>query len=89
MFLHPHDIGVQRAHVLRVDEDKGFLWIISQSYDVLDILNSHALELLQVSFFPEVLLVIGNLDDKRDIESVLEVLIENEGKHVAEMKSFR
>lgn len=89
MLLHPHDIWIQRAHVLRVDEDESFLWIISQSYDVLDVLNSHALELLQVSFFPEVLLVIGNLDDKRHVENILKVLVENERKHVTKMKSFR
>lgn len=92
VFLEPADIGVHVSNVLTIDKDKSLLWIKSKCDNVLDIFIRQPCIISNILLafpFPEVLLVIGDLNHQRHVECLLHVLVEDKGKHVAQMQCFR
>ena len=89
MSLEPAYVRVKESHILRIEANKGILWIEPNRKDILDVLKSQMCELLKIStFLVEVLLIIGDLNDEWHSECFLHVLAENEWEHVAEMQRF-
>lgn len=78
-----HNIGIHRAHILRIQEDKSLLGIIAKRNDILNVIIAHADEIVVLAFFPEEFLIVGDLDYERHVEGLLEILVEDEGQHVA------
>ena len=90
MPLEPADVRIEESHVLRIQANEGVFGIEANRKNIFDILISQMRKLLEVSsFLVEVLLVIGDLDDKGHSEGLLHVLAEDERQHVAEMECFR
>jgi hypothetical protein len=89
MSLESAHIGIEFSHIFRVDEDKGFFRIQSNSDDVLDVFISQSGELFKITaLLMEIFLIICNLDDKRNVKSFLEILAEDEWEHMSKMESF-
>ena len=81
------------AHVVEVAEEEGLALVEAAGDDVLGVLNREPREVVQVVALPvrvlalpQELLVVGQLDDQRDVEDVLQPLGEVERDHVPEME---
>lgn len=59
-------------HVLKVREDKGLVDVKATGDDVLGVLHSVAIGLVQGQVLPQVLLVIRHLDDQGHVEHILQ-----------------
>ena len=73
----------------KVREDEGLLHVESQSDDVLGVLHREPLRVGQLEIFPEELFVVGQLDDERYVERLLQPLGEQERDQVTEVKASR
>lgn len=90
VFLEPDHVLVHVTHILGVDENKGEFRIQADCQNILNILVGESCKLNDISaFFEEIFLVIRDLNDERHFEGVLEVFIEDEGQHMAQMQCFR
>ena len=89
MLLHLQLIWVQLLDVVRVPKNESFLAIEAKSDNIFDVFDGHSLGLVKREFLLEdVLLIVGDLDHKGNVEHVLEVLGEDEWNGVAHMHGF-
>ena len=89
MLLELQNVGVEILDVLYVRKDKGLLRIKTESDNILDVGDSHLNGLLKsILRSVEILLIVSNLDNYRNIESFLEVSGEDERNSVAQMESL-
>mmetsp|Transcript_22472 Transcript_22472/g.57027 ORF Transcript_22472/g.57027 Transcript_22472/m.57027 type:complete len:401 (-) Transcript_22472:153-1355(-) len=85
-FLDAHDVGVHGAHVVEVGEDEGARDVEATRDDVFAVLARQAVCLLQRDVLPEEFLVVGELDDERALERVLQPFGEHKGDQVPEVQ---
>mmetsp|Transcript_4771 Transcript_4771/g.17846 ORF Transcript_4771/g.17846 Transcript_4771/m.17846 type:complete len:397 (+) Transcript_4771:649-1839(+) len=76
------------AHVVDVGEDERAPGVESARDDVLGVLPRQPPGVLELHGLPQELLVVGELDDERHLESLLEPLGEVEGDEVAEVQGL-
>ena len=92
VLLDADHVLVHVLDVVDVGEDKGLLGVEAECKDIFDISEAHGdgafgavkLDLLLV----DVLLVISDLNDKRDVEDALEPLCEDEGDAVTHVEGI-
>lgn len=90
VLLEPDYVLVHVSDIFGIDEDEREIGIEAYREDILDVLIGQLGELGDItSLLEEVLLVIGDLDDEGDLEGLLQVLVEDERKHVTEMQGIR
>ena len=88
MPLEETDVGVELADVLAVEEDESLALVEPESENVLDVLESDPREPLEGgALAPEVLLVVGNLDNEGHVKGLLQILGEDEGHEVAHVQT--
>ena len=59
-------------YVFGIHEDKHFVKVVPKGYNVLDVTDSHLLDCRHIELRPvKILLIIGDLDDQRNIECLL------------------
>jgi len=90
VFLDTDDVGVEVLDVGDIGEDKSLCWVEAERDDVLDVVETHlngALRTVQLKFRPvDVLLIVSDLDNKRHVKSVLQVLREDERNSVTHVE---
>ncbi len=80
-------VGVQVLDITRIHEDENLLWVVPEGYDVFNVADGHLLHSLEVKLGSvQIFLVIGDLDDQRYIESLLQIVIDDEGNGMTQMK---
>ena len=80
-------VGVKVLNVSRVHENEHFLWVVAEGYDVLNIADGHLLYSFEVKLRSvQIFLIIGDLDDQGYIESLLQIVVDDEGDGVAKMQ---
>ena len=83
-------VRIQILNVFTVREYKRFLWLKSKRYYILDVFQSHfdssigAVKLIIGS--ENILFIIGDLNDKGNVEGILKVLCEDEGDAVTHVE---
>jgi hypothetical protein len=89
MFLESSHIGIHMPNILGIQKNKGFLQIEAQSQNILDIFQAKSCVFRNIFIpFMEIFLIVGNLDNQRDIKGFLHVFSEHEGNQMAQMHSF-
>ena len=77
-------------NVLYIGEDEGLFGIEPKGNDLLDVALSHLNRLVQRQLWPvQVLFIISDLDDARNVEHLLQPLSHDEGNRVSHMKRLR
>ena len=86
------DVGIKFFDVFDVTKDESLFWVKTECDDVFNIVNAHLDSSFRSFKFKlwtiYILLVICNLDNHRDVKSLLHVLTHDEGNRVAKMKCF-
>ena len=77
------------AHGAKVGEDEGLLHVKPEGDDVLGVLHRELLRVGQLEIFPEELLVVGQLDDERHVEGLLQPFGEKERDEMTEVEPGR
>lgn len=92
MLLHSDHVRVQVLDVLDIRKDKGLFGVKAEGDDVLDVAETHRNRALRSFKFQlgtvDVLLIVGDLDDDRQIERFLQPLTKDEWDSVTKMESF-
>jgi hypothetical protein len=80
-------VGIKMLNVSRVHEYENFLWVVAEGNDILDIANGHLLYSFEVKLRSvQIFLIISDLDDQGYIESLLQIVVDDEGDGVAKMQ---
>ena len=80
MLLYFQYVWVEALNILAVTEDESLLWVESESDNVFDIAKTHLDGVFKEEFLlVDVLFVVCDLDDKRNIKHSLQVLREMKG----------
>ena len=92
VLLNADHIRIQVLNVLAVREDESLFRVKAESYNIFYVVNTH-LDSSTVAFKLEFrlkneLFIVSNLDHKRDIKDVLEVLCEDEGDSVTHVEGI-
>ena len=87
VLLDLDSVGVQVLDITRIHEYENFLWVVPEGNDVLDIADGHLLHSFEVKLGSvQIFLIIGDLDDQGYIESLLQIVIDDEGNGMTKMK---
>jgi hypothetical protein len=73
-------------NIVEIRKDKGFVNIKSYGNDILGVLSGELSNVVQSYILPQELLIVGHLNDDRDIECILKVLAKDEGDQVAQVQ---
>ena len=86
------DVGIKFFDVFDVTKDESLFWVKTECDDVFNIVNAHLDSSFRSFKFKlwtiYILLVICNLDNHRDVKSLLHVLTHDERNRVSKMKCF-
>lgn len=80
-------VGVQVLNITRIHEDENLLWVVPESNDVFDVADGHLLHRFEVKLGSvQIFLIVGDLDYQGYIESLLQIVIDDEGNGMTKMK---
>mmetsp|Transcript_56151 Transcript_56151/g.64089 ORF Transcript_56151/g.64089 Transcript_56151/m.64089 type:complete len:224 (-) Transcript_56151:324-995(-) len=89
MSLTLQNVGVQVLDVFDIGENESFLGVKSTGNDIFNIFHSHLNALIQFEIlFMNILFIISDLDDQRDIKSLLQVFSENKGNKMTKVQTL-
>ena len=87
ILLHLNGVGVKVLYIARIHEYENLFWVVPEGDDVLDIADGHFLHSFEVKLGSvQIFLIISDLDDQGNIESLLQIVINDEGNGMTKMK---
>ena len=90
MLLGFYNVWEQVVNVIDIRENEGFLRVESKGNNIFDVVDAHLNCTIRAFKFTisskDILFVISNLDNKGDIECILQVFGENHRHTVTHMK---
>lgn len=87
ILLDLYSVWIKVLNVSRVHENEHFLWVVAEGNNILDIANCHLLYSFEVKLRSvQIFLIIGDLDDQGYIESLLQIVVDDEGDGMAKMQ---
>jgi hypothetical protein len=87
ILLDLYSVRIKVLNVSRVHEYENFIWVVAEGNDILDIANGHFLHCFEVKLGSvQIFLIIGDLYNQGYIESLLQIVVDDEGDGMTKMK---